>query len=75
MNYQGKSYRQDKGPFFQSLGYSSPLESNAYHHRNQVYIVHWEPKCNLVQLYMSRPGTVCMRRQHGIARPGKEWRQ
>jgi hypothetical protein len=75
MKCQGNSYRQNKEPFSRYLEYSYPLESNAYHHRNRVYIGRQEPKCSLVQLCMSRQGTVCMRRQHDIARPGKVWLQ
>ena len=75
MKCQGNSYRQDKELFFRYLEYSYPLESNAYHHRNWVYIGRRGPKCSLVQLCMSRQGTVCIRRQHDIARRGKEWLQ
>ena len=73
MNYQGNSYRQDKEPFFPFLECSYPLESNVYRHRNRVHTGRREPKCSLVQWCMSRQGTVCMRRQHGIDRPGRGW--
>jgi hypothetical protein len=75
MKCQGNSYRQDKELFSRYLEYSCPLESNAYPHRNWVYIARRGPKCSLVQLCMSRQGTVCIRRQHDIARLGKEWLQ
>jgi hypothetical protein len=53
------------------------------YHLAQVSIRAHSPECNsrrvpkhiLVQLCMSRLGTVCTRRQHDICRPGKEWLQ
>jgi hypothetical protein len=52
-------------------------------HLAQVSIRPHSPECTcrlalnhiVVQLCMSRQGIVCMRRQHDICRPGKEWLQ